>query len=1129
MNLFTQKSRCILTVLFLSLCFVVKAQDNTLKTKVSLDLKTATLQEVFSNLGNQTNYNFSYGEFILNNPKTFTVSHTNELLSNVLTSLGKRANFDYYVTNKVIVITPAKQEKTLPKIEGKIIDEAGFPIVGATVVVKGTTQGASTDIDGKFILKNVSPTSMISISYIGYAPMLLNANSNLSNIILKEDSQMLDEVVVTALGIKRQEKALSYNVQKVKAGEITAVKDANFINSLSGKVAGVTINRSSSGVGGATKVVMRGVKSIEKSNNALYIIDGVPMSSTSSPQGVGQFQSAGSTEGIADINPEDIESITILTGASAAALYGSSAANGAVLITTKKGKEGKINVAFSSSVEVADPLLLPQIQNTYGNDGKIQSWGAKLTENIERHNAKDFFQTANTYINSLSLSGGTKKNQTYFSLASTNSEGIVPSNNYNRYNFTFRNTTSLLQDRLKLDFSASYISQKNQNMINQGEYMNPLVGVYLMPRGYGLSRAKVFEKYNPSNKIYEQIWGDFSGTNGLFGGTFSGDFTIQNPYWVTYRNLRETERERNMISLGATYDIKQWSESEKWDISARIRTDNTHYKSTDKRYASTIAVLDMSKTGYFGLSKGVEKQAYLDILSNIKKDYIWEGVGDFSLIANIGASLQDNHKDGSFYKGPLRSNGIPNVFNSFNIDQSAQKTIGGEEGWKEQTQSIFGSVEVGYNNYLYLTLTGRNDWASQLANSPNSSFFYPSIGLSAIVTEMLPDKIRSNLRNYLSFMKVRLAFSSVGSPFDRWLTSPMYEFNEDTKTWNSVSHFPIGSLYPEKTNSYEVGLASKWFNGSLDLDLTFYKTNTYNQTIRSEISASTGYDAIYLQTGDVQNQGLEVGLGYKLKTNNSKFSWNTYFTMGYNKNKIKSLLENYVNPVTGVSESKDFLVKNGLGPLNYVLKTGGTLGDIYTNADFKRDLDGNIVIDEKGNIAIENFAKGKMEKIGSVLPDYNMGWRNDFTFMNFSLGAMISGRIGGVAVSMTEAALDYYGVSQRTADARDIGGIEINGLTVNTQNYYTVRGKNRLPQYYTYSATNFRLQEAYISYRIPREKLKGTLDLTLSLVGNNLVMLYNKAPFDPETISSTGNYVQGLDYFMMPSLRSFGLNLKANF
>lgn len=346
-------------------------------------------------------------------------------------------------------------------------------------------------------------------------------------------------MVVTALGIKRQEKALSYNVQQVKSSAITDVKDANFINALSGKVAGITINTSSSGVGGASKVVMRGNKSITQSSNALYVIDGIPMYNVSNG-GDTEFGSRGATEAIADLNPEDIESMSVLTGASAAALYGSSAANGAIMITTKKGQAGTFSASYSNHTDFLKPFVMPKFQNRYGTGsyGKssgspIYSWGEKLTDAARTgYTPDDFFETGYVTTNSVTLSGGTEKNQMFFSAASVNSEGIIPNNLYDRYNFTFRNTSHFLKDRLRVDVGANYIVQKDQNMTNQGVYSNPLVSAYLFPRGDSFEAAKIFERWDPARKIAVQYWPQGEG----------GDLRMQNPYWIAYRNPRNTDK-----------------------------------------------------------------------------------------------------------------------------------------------------------------------------------------------------------------------------------------------------------------------------------------------------------------------------------------------------------------------------------------------------------------------------------------------------------------------------------------------------------------------------------------------------------------------------------------------------------
>lgn len=998
-------------------------------------------------------------------------------------------------------------------ITGRVVDQTDTPVMMANVAEVGTTNGTVTDMDGNYTI-SVPVGATLEFSFIGYASEKRKVEAGMTtlDIVLREDTQMLDAVVVTALGIKRQEKALSYNAQSVKSDELTRVKDANLINSLSGKIAGVTIQTSSSGVGGAAKVVMRGTKSIEGNNNALYVIDGIPMYNTVSEQGSGRYTSRGSTEGIADLNPDDIESMTVLTGASAAALYGSSAANGAILITTKKGKEGRLEATFTSSAEFAKAFVMPEFQDTYGsNPNDAVSWGEKQAST--GYEPTDFFKTSATYTNSITLSIGNEKNQTYASLAATNANGLIPNNRYDRYNMTVRNSSTALKDRLRMDIGAQYIIQRDQNMVNQGEYMNPLVGAYLYPRGLNWSDARYFEQWDEERGI-------------LTASPFpEGDYTMQNPYWVAYRNLRTSERKRFIVSLGLSFLIKEWSASEKWDIGVRYRVDRTSQEYKDKRYVGTVATLmdGGTKNGYFGLSSGYDMQNYVDVLTNLNKN-IGE---DWGLAVNVGASLTDQRNDMLFNQGPLRDDGLPNVFNVQNIEQGAQKAQFYQDGWREQTQSIFGSMEVSWKRLLYLTVTGRNDWASQLAGSKHKSFFYPSVGLSGIITDMLPESWRDKMYSSLSFAKVRVAYAQVASPFQRGLTVQMNTFSQTDKKWVKEGFYPLKDLQPERTNSFEVGLSTKWLRNILSLDVTYYRTNTKNQTIRAAMSASSGYNYTYVQTGNVQNSGVELGLGATVDVGKN-FTWDTYFTYGYNKNEIKELVKNVRNPQNPDEPlfNKDELLKESFGNAQIILRPGGTLGDIYAKTDFVRD--------EHGNIDVSQDLKPRNEylKLGSLLPDATMGWRNDFRYKQFSFGFMLSARLGGIVVSGTQAALDYSGVSKATADARDNGGVTVaEGIVIPAQKYYQLQGrpKDYLTQYYTYSATNVRLREAYISYNIPRKWLGNVLDLSISITGKNLWMLYNKAPFDPEAVSSTGNYAQGIDYFMMPSLRSFGFSVKAKF
>jgi TonB-linked SusC/RagA family outer membrane protein len=390
----------------------------------------------------------------------------------------------------------SKVEVESKKLSGIVKDDKGDPLIGVNVSFKGSPTGTVTGLDGRFSIL-AAKGNIIEFSYVGYTTKYITVGDASSlTVVLEEDAKALDEVVVTALGIKRAEKALSYSVQQVKSDAINDVKDANFVNGLTGKVAGVSINRSSSGIGGATRVVMRGAKSIVGNNNVLYVVDGMPIGNPSKGEINNDYSTPGGGEGISDFNPEDIESLSILTGPAAAALYGSSAANGVILINTKKGQEGKLKISISNNTEFMTPYVMPEFQNRYGNaKGSYKSWGEMLQQ-PSTFRPKDFFKTGANIMNAANFSVGNKNNQTFVSVATTNSTGIIPNNEYYRYNFTLRNTASMLNDKLHLDLGASYVLQGDQNMLSAGRYFNPLVPLYLFPRGEDFEAVKVYERYD---------------------------------------------------------------------------------------------------------------------------------------------------------------------------------------------------------------------------------------------------------------------------------------------------------------------------------------------------------------------------------------------------------------------------------------------------------------------------------------------------------------------------------------------------------------------------------------------------------------------------------------------------------
>lgn len=1106
-NSILQRSCCLIcSMIILTLSSVQSfAKPQKEDIRLNLELKNVTLDSALDSIKAQSPFTFIVGQVDL--ARKVSISMKNETIGNVCAKLFTPLGIDYKINGHYIYLS--NRPKVEPRtVSGSVIDHNGQPIPGASVFVQGTTTGTTTDIDGRFTL--LVPGNLLGGSLefnsLGYEIVrrVIGSNKNFT-VTLNEEAVSLEGTVVTALGIRRDQKALSYNVQEVNAELLTSVKDANFINSLAGKVAGVAINTSSSGVGGASKVVLRGNKSISQSSNALYVIDGIPMYNFGGGGGT-EFDSKGASESIADLNPEDIQSISVLTGAAAAALYGSQAANGAVMITTKKGELGKLKVSFSSNTEFLNPFVLPKFQNRYGTglNGRdsgsgVYSWGAYIPEGARyNYSPKDYFETGHTYTNAFSISGGTDKNQTYFSAAAVNSDGIIPNNIYDRYNFTFRNTSYFLKDKLKLDASASYIMQKDQNMTNQGVYANPLTSAYLFPRGENFDLYRNFERYNSGTKLMEQFWGD----------DLAGDLRMQNPYWINYRNLRNNNKRRYMLSLNVNYDILDWL-----NIAGRVRIDNANNLYTQKYYATTEATIsEGGKNGHYTEARTYDTQTYADIMVNVNKS--WQ---DWSLVANLGASLNDIKTDELRYGGPIQENGLANVFNVFDLDDTKKRAS--KSGWHDQTRSIFGSLELGWKKMLYLTLTGRNDWASQLAGSSSKSFFYPSAGLSWIPTGLWD-------MGALSYLKVRGSVASVGMPFPRFLTIPTYEYDATSKIWKDKTHYPIGDLKPERTLTYEVGLEARLWQ-DLSINLSWYLADTYNQTFDPQLPPSSSYSTIYLQTGSVRNTGVEASVGYNHTWHG--FTWDSNFTFSWNRNEILELAGDAKNPITGEALNLPKLDIKALGKAKYVLKQGGSLGDLYTTSAIMGSDKGYIEVDENGNITIDDI--GTDIFLGSVFPKYNLAWRNDLSCKGIHLGFLFSGRIGGVCYSATQANLDLYGVSEASADARDAGGVLVNGREwMDAQKWYQAIGsQSGLPLYYTYSATNFRLQELSIGYTLPRKLFRDKCSLTISAVGHNLWMIYCKAPFDPEAIASTGNNYQGIDYFMMPSLRSMGFNIKLDF
>ena len=992
-------------------------------------------------------------------------------------------------------------------VRGRVVDVSGEPLIGATIREKGGTRGTVTDIEGNFIL-SVPDSAVLQVSFVGYESIEVSVGGRKTlEIQLRENTVMLDNVIITALGLEKKEASLAYSIQKVKGEELTRMKEVNMITALAGKAAGVQINKNSSGIGGSAKVSLRGIRSASGDNQPLYVIDGVPMLNIGTEQAysaIGGTANAGNRDGgdgISNLNPEDVESISILKGAPAAALYGSQAANGVILITTKKGNTaGQRNIYFSTGLTFDKAFSLPKMQNCYGVSDVVDSWGEKAYLPTSNE-LNDFFRTGLTSITSVSVNYGNEKIQTYFSYANTTGRGIVDKNQLTKHNINLRETAVMFNQRLKLDGNVNVMRQIVKNKpVSGGFYMNPLVGLYRFPRGEDLSYYKDnYEIYDPERKLGIQNW-----------HTFTEDFE-QNPYWIQNRIQSKETRMRSIISLSANLRINSWL-----TVQARGSVDYISDKMRQKFYASTAPALCGANGRYIEMDYQ-ETLIYGDVMAMGKRK--WE---DFTLDVAIGGSINDKNVNSTRYDSKNASLKYANVFNLANIVMNGSASIDQKIDSRRQLQSVFGTAQVGYQDKVFLDLTARNDWASTLAYTSHekSGFFYPSAGLSFLIDKWI------QLPEWISFAKLRGTYSKVGNDIPQFIT-------------NSVSHItaggelqandaaPFKEMEPEMTHSVEVGTEWRFFQSRLGFNLTYYRTNTHNQFFKLPALAGDMYAYRYVNAGDIQNRGWELTVD-ATPVLTPDFTWKTSLNFSSNRNKIKELHEELKELVYGPSSfSSSYAMK---------LVKGGSIGDIYGKA-FVRDAEGNIVYqtegDHKGLPAVEG--EGNTIKVGNANPRFIMGWNHTFSYKGFSLYFLLDWRYGGKILSQTQAEMDLYGVSQVTALARDRGYVTLEGQQVdNVKGFYKniVGGRAGVTEYYMYDATNLRLREVSLNYTFPKkwmQKTKVLKDLQLAFVARNLCFLYKKAPFDPDLVLSTGNDNQGIEVFGMPTTRSLGFTVKCEF
>ena len=974
------------------------------------------------------------------------------------------------------------------KVSGVVMDkDANMPLIGCNVVEKGTTNGTVTDLDGNYTLE-VGDNATLQFSYLGMSTLEEPLNGRtVINVDMVSDSQKIDEVVVTAMGIQRKAKSLTYATQQVSNQELTRAKDANMINSLQGKAAGLVITPNATGAGGSSKIILRGNKSAFGNNQPLIVVDGIPMNNPKTTQLEGEYEGRDGGDALGNLNPDDIASMNVLKGASAAALYGSMAANGVIMITTKRGRDGAARVDFSSNITIENPLAAPKLQGRYGaikNGDQLsaKSWGERINDNDSeaKDRLNDFFRTGSTYINSITINGGTERVQSFMSYANTTALGMLPTNDFQRHNMTARETFKLFKDRLTLDASLSYITQKATNRPHGGTYINPLTGAYTFPvNGNWQDYKENFEVYDGARNLNAQNW-----------YTSLDDFTA-NPYWVLNRIKSKEKRDRIMASITGKLKVTDWL-----NIQGRLSVDNTFDRFERKWHATTYEAWAPKGNGRYRQERFDAKQFYGDLMANFNKTWNekWE------LNASVGTSFMQTQVQNMILDSDKLGLVLPNVFLPENIGGNGnQKTTNP----KKRLNSVFGTVQFGYNGMIYLDVTGRNDWASSLAYTNNFSYFYPSVGLTLLLNEMIPMSEKINL------LKVRGSYSVVGNDVEAYITHPMDHYNLGQLEPNTKQ--PFTEMKPEKMHSMEFGLDLAMFDSRLNFDITYYKTNNKNQYFSIDAPLASGYESYYINAGNIQNTGFESSISYRWDFN-SDWSWKPEFNISYNDNKIKELSDKLKDGVQ---------LGSGAG-VRFMLKEGGSFGDIYGKS-LKR---------ENGMIVTNGGAPvlGEEEYLGNVNSDWHMGFGNTITYKDFNLYFLIDGSFGGNVVSMTQSYLDSFGVTEVTADARDNGGVDLgDGTMMDAQKFYeATAGKDKAVGEYVYSATNIRLRELSLGYTF-RNLLGASKNLNLSFVARNLFFFYKDSPFDPALSVSTANGWQGFDSFGMPASRSYGINLKVTF
>lgn len=1064
---------------------------------------------------------------------------------------------------------PAAAAPTANAATGVILDEFGDPMIGASVrVANNPAQGSATNIDGEFSIANVKPGTKLKITSVGYKDAEVVWQGQPIEFTMELNSKMLGDVVVTAMGIKREEKTLTYAVQTIKNDEVTRIKETNFVNALQGKSAGLTITPNNSGAGGgASRIVLRGSTSILGSNQPLIVIDGVPMTNGMGSQMTDGIDMGGGKSGddlLSTINPEDIENMTVLKGPNAAALYGSAANNGVIVITTKSGAQGTVNVNISSSTSIDRIAMYPKQQQYYGiTDAKTwAAWGPRVGTrtadevaaypwlmNGARESVKDYFQTGVTLNNGITLSGGTEMSRTYFSYNNTYQDGIIPRNKFTRNNVMLKESFSLFNKRVNVTASLNWIHQKTENSPVVGKALSGLFALYRTPADVDMRYWK--NNYRHLGTASDYLVNDPAEGNPKLVGqpiqtwNWNIDY-LNNPWWV--QNMVNDQVKRDRILGNLTLDWTIWKNLK---YQTRFSVDMVFDNSLNEEYATMFRAGWDYKGGKYYSSNSRTSDIYNDHM------FTWNDRFNDKIDVNValGGSFTRHYSRSTTITTGIDTSGIPNAFvpqNNRNYRPSNPNgsSTSASDSWDytDWSSALFGTVSVGLFDKVYLDGSYRRDWCQAFQQFTEKgdykSFGYYSFGANVLIDKFFNQDYKA--APWLDQLKWRGSYSVVGNAVPNTLFARQSMSFSD----GSLSTKPptFDDPKPETTTAFETGIDAWMFNNKFNVDLTYYNSTLRNQFLY--ISTANG-ESKPVNTGKIRNTGVEISMGYRWAINKD-WTWQTNVNFAYNDNKI---LETYMqdNGLPYIYE---------VGPKAFHIKylEGGKFGDIYVNS-FKRDANGHIVLsgyektDASGNTyidyenAVPTMASGLYEtKVGNTASPYTLGWSNTFTWKNFTLYFLIDGRIGGKVMSLTEPDLDRYGISTRSGEARlaaeadpeNLMAVGSNGQPIylmylpdgsgrkiSVQKYFETVGQNPMEDH-VYNATNFRMRDIALSYSLPNlfGQSKG---MTAQFSVKNAFFLYKDSPVDPDISVSAANGYSGIDSYALPTLRSYCLTLKFNF